>query len=430
MDFYAMQLTPRKKDKDEESKRREDQLKKIREHVVTKEELLAELKSGDIQGVNITENMKDDEKKEIRNVSPDFLSSKSFSLSGKESATIEVEDVEINSSAVSSQVKSLEIKKDTKLLEAPLIIETRSEKKKNVVTKDIVATTKTRPQGREDLIVKDFVEAILSENEKKLNIAIENLIVYRNENLESDNEEQLNLKLKKEIIGTISNLFAYKSGKSVLKVFQLLDELGLEFKYQDFEKLPNEILGSEDFKNICLKYLLWFAKKYPDVPSQLHERIYCFNKCGVLNYKEIKGFSALQMAITTDLVNFVKQNAENSGDVERKIFEFALAGLVNEKEFKGMAKVKNIVLKAISSLITLKKEKPNEIAKSVEAYEKIGLIEKGEVLKDEKIEKTIERYLIKFIRENRDHPRKVTALIKDYYNAGLIDRAARDRFLK
>lgn len=282
----------------------------------------------------------------------------------------------------------------------------------------------------ENDILKKLVSAVLADDEKKINETIEALIIFRAKDPQrAASNHEFNLKLKEKLLATIPALFAYKGGKSVIHVLQLLDEMNIEFAQVDFAKLPNEILKSEEMKGICQKYLLWFAKEYPDMPGQLQDRIYCFNKCEILSYQEIKGFSSLQLAISTDLINFIKENVQDPHDVERKIYEFALAGLIDEKEFRALGKVKDIVRKFIAGLILTKKDRPMEAAKKIDEYEKIGFIKAGEVIADEKIGKSIEKYLVKFKRENQAHPRKASALVKDYFNAGLIDKKIRDRLL-
>lgn len=509
MDFYAMQLTPHKKK--EEQERREEQLKKFREHVVTKEELLAELKP---QVAYEAVSKSETETKAVKNISPDFLSSKSFSLSRKDIAVKDVEDAEFKPTKnilplrrTEKQLKQ-KMSKDiwnlesSKSIEAPKKVELLAEvnekpkaidpiheietsspivkthfdsvkkdaskpaipataldskietpKKPNSIfteikkvlpfpnvdqqVKPIATVGKSLNEKNTDIsgtleerIVKDFAEAILADDENKTNTAIEELIAFRMQDLNrTSNDHEFNIKLKEKLIGTLPALFAYKGGKSVLHVFQLLDEMNLEFSAKDFSKLPSEILKSEEMKGICQKYLLWFAKEYPNAPGKLQDRIYCFNRCEILTYKEIKGFSTLQLAIASDLVNFIKENVQDPHDVERKVYEFALAGLVDDKEFRTTQKVRDVVKKFIAALIVTKKDKPMDAAKKISEYEKIGLIKVGEVMADDKIEKAIEKYLVKFKRENHDHPRKVSVLVKDYFNAGLIDKKTRDRIL-
>lgn len=507
MDFYALQLSPKKKKDDKE--KREEQIKKFREHVITKEELFA-----DIESKNEKES---DSKPDVKkSISPDFLSSKTFSLSSSE---IKSEGTKINSSIPEihsakkekelpekkkpseiwnfsdSKIGAVEEKKtnDTKeegsmenagvkdikvgeekpkkesltaeqAVQVPELKMSTEEKVKIAVRESSPASSMDSVEikrqvksqvnvGREkkaiptmvignkkieqatnlsdESIIENFAQAILTNDNKKVRSSIEELILFRSKDpVRVNGEYELNIKLKNKLIEIIPALLAYKGGKSVLGLFQLLDQLNVKFTDSDLAKLPNEVLESQDLKSVCEKYLVWFAKEYPDFPSQLQDRIYYFNKCGIFSYKEIKGFSVLQLTINSGLVSFIRSNVQNPSEVERKIYEFALAGLVDDKEFKKESVVKRIVKKFISTLIIAKKDKPLEVSRKIGEYEEIGLIKTNEILEDNKIEKIIERYLLKFKREHRDHPRKVKSLIKDYFDAGLIDKKMRDSLLK
>lgn len=560
MDFYAMQLSPRKND--EKNKRREQQLNKIREHVITKEELMAELKpetkeeqTKEIE-IETTEQTPKEieadevdtgaqpESKAVKNISPDFLNAKSFSLSSKDaenkdeykssefrtervSSSIKVGDetkkevlksaekidvkegtdkseslgnipetnksklaapttediIRINESFIKAHEKPVKLKKpiisikvDPKVeeenvghqaskpfedktvkplevakaieiakpaeikqevkIENKLEIEQTKEIKREapiVAAQDQMESGKKKQaeQNPEENIIKGFADGIMADDQKRIEKAIDSLISYRQEDPERlGSADQFNAKIKEKLIGIIPALLAYRGGKSVLLVFQILDELNIRFVAKDLAKLPDEILKSEEMKKICEKYLVWFAKFYPDFPGQLQDRIYYFNKCGIISYQEIKGFAGLQMAINTDLVNFIRNNVQDARDIERKIYEFALAGFINEKEFKRETKVRNLIKKFISELIVAKKERPLETARKIDEYEKAGLFKGSEILEDDKIEKNIEKYLLRYKRENHDHPRKVSALVKDYFNAGLISKQLRDKILE
>lgn len=401
MDFYAMQLTPRKKKDDKE--KREEQIKKFREHVITKEELLA-----DIEPKNEKRNeLKADIVKDVSAPAP-------VEIAGPTEVAEPLEiDRKIEIPKAEEEVRKIE-------KEVFTVMQNAGKTKQEDISENV-----------EEKIVKDFAEGILADDQKRIENAMDSLIQYRSKDINRlGDDNELNVKLKEKLVGTIPALFAYKGGRSVLLALQILDEINIKFTAKDLIKLPDEILKADDMKRICERYLIWFAKEYPDSPGLLQDRIYYFNKCGILSYQEIKGFSGLQLAVNSDLVNFIKANLQNPHDVERKIYEFALAGLVDDKKFKKESKVKSIVKKFISTLVTTKKDKPLEVSRKIGEYERIGLIGASEILEDDKIEKMIEKYLLKFRKEHRDHPRKVSALIKDYFNAGLIDKKMRDRLMQ
>lgn len=442
MDFYAMQLTPRKKD--DEKEKRAEQLKKFREHIVTKEEILTEIKPrlGSALKEQKDGGTEAQELGKTKSISPDFLSPKSFSLPGKEVSKENPEDVkadkdrqEIKQAEKGKEILAKNYNEDTwspSRLSAKVEIgkerPTPTQEVGKKISESAPKVEDKNSQAKDEDLAENFVEAILADDLKKVNDVIERLIAFRSQSVERAEENlALNGKLKEKLIAAIPSLFAYKSGKNVLHVFQLLDELSLKFTDKDLDKLPDEILKSAEMKSVCEKYLIWFAREYPDSPALLQDRIYFFNKCGILAYQEIKGFSGLQLAINSDLVNFIKAKVSDPHEVERKIYEFALAGLVDEKAFKQENKVRDIVRRFIGKLAVFKRNKPSETAKKIDEYEKMGLIKASEILASDQIGKVIERYLIKYKRENREHPRKAATLVKEYYNAGLIDKEMRDK---
>lgn len=472
MDFYALQLSPNKNDKDE---KRKERLEKIREHVVTKEELLEEL------GVKTKQqkNTQDDYEKKVEGEDATLIRSdhveptqeeipiqeKTPTATDKAPTEQEVEDINNvfvvaseksngkKGQAIKSQAPIWGVEKheksEPKENKESLNIQKKEDSAKSkqadlVDSKSVLedASLKTKKENiriplssgenvfDEKKLISDMTKSLIAFDENKIKDSISKLVAYRmHDPQRAASASEVNAKLKENIIGSIPAIFAYKGSKAILYTLQLLDELNLDFKYQDFEKLPADVLQSSEFKNICQKYLLWFAKEYSQNPGGLQDRIYCFNRCGVVSYEEIKGFKSLQLAILTDLVHFIKQNVDDPHDVERKVFEFALAGLLNEGEIRKMPKIKSILMRYVHNLISVKKNKPLEIAKKIDKYEKMGFIAGAEILADEKISKFIERYLLKYKKENQTHPRKVSSLVREYFDAGLINKKTRDRII-
>ncbi|EKD58449.1 MAG: hypothetical protein ACD_56C00123G0009 [uncultured bacterium] len=332
--------------------------------------------------------------------------------------------------AVAPQKKEISVMPDEKVVK---IIEKKSAEVPAIQVEQVQAVAvieKSLPKVGED-ISKLLVEAVLSFDERKINDGLSELAAFRSEDPARISADfNFNVELREKLFAAVPALLANKGEKAILYVFQLLDEMSIDFAAADLAKLPKEVLKSEELRKVGEKYLLWFAKEYPDFPGDLEKRIDSFARSGVFIYQEIRGFAGLRLAIATDLINFIKENVQDPHDVERKIYEFALAGLVDGKSFKTLEKVKDVVRRYILELIVRKKDHPIEAAKKIGEYEKAGFIKPQEVLEDGKIRKFIEKYLTKFEKDNKAHPRKISALVKEYFNAGLIDKEVRDRYTK
>ena len=471
MDFYALQMSPRKKKTDDGQ---QEDTKKIQEHVVSKEELITELANARSDVKLEPENKKsltsfltshigyfrpDSNRDEVESAETGQLKE---SDAGKMEKETTVSDKTKQDSIIQVEPDKDSEKKDQ--IDTAIVVKkkrdrvladiwreepVKKEKKKILVAKSVAtpatakfeadvvigqAQTKGSQQALseiEEKVLAAFVEAARTSDEKKLSTVLDQMMALRSENPERcEGDYPLNVEIKKKLIGGIPALFAYKGAKSVIHVLQLLDELNIQIGSNDLDALPDEILQSKEMKATAEKYLLWCVRQYANFPGELERKIASFARSGILSYVELPTLSNLHKEIFNELILFVKENVKNPLEIEHKIYEYALAGFVSGSEFKNNEKVRGFVKRFLGKLIEKNQGNPKGMTKKIAEYEQVGLISSEEIFQDDKIQKIIEKYLLKFGKDNLSHPRKVSARIKEYFDIGLINKQTRDNFLR
>lgn len=473
MDLYALQLSPRKKKDD----KRVDYAKKIKEHLLTKEEVIASFKKDEVKTQQelkpsfavdkkkekhsekkskaktpkspfsansisykkaLAEFKKEKTQKIFSEIKKDALT-ESIAKKSEEQKTPQIDALAQWNAKHKQKVSEPQIENGGKEKEAERTIK-KSEQQKEISKvflqeKENIQVVQSRKENLlnedEEKIIDKLVEAARTDDQKKISIALEAIIAYRAENAERYKQEcQFNIELKNRLISGIPAMIAHKGSRSVIHVMQLLDELSIDLEEHDLVVLPFDFLQSEEMKETVEKYLIWCAKEYASVPGVLQKKILCFVKSGIFSFVEIPAMNKLQQEIFSDLLQFVKNNVKNPREIEHKICEYALVGFISNQEFKKTLPVREIIKRFLLTIVGSEKNSTKEINKKLLEYEQVGLITNQELQSDERIQKAVEKYLVKFSKENKKHPRKIAQRIKEYFDIGLIDKQTRDKFLK
>lgn len=465
--MYAFELTPNKKDK------KTEEVKMPKEHLLTKEELIADLGKNSergffaalLSGVNSKKEIKSEASQVVKQeknpekekggeqqiVAPKFEKAKIAP-----SMTVVTEQVEENFQKANS--KEAKVKKvsqksvdeiwgvDEKLAKKAVInavplkvnadVSRRiavEKKKENTVNAEKVAIKEDGHalDAAHQEILDSLMSAIRTGNPEHLRLAVESIAQLRsNDESECHNDSMLNIAIRRELFSGISSMLAHRSGKEIGRVFQLIDMLNLDMTPDDFALLPKEVLESDEMHAVTIKYLVWCAKEYEAFPVELEKRIACFVQVRIMTSTEVHELPELQSVISRSMLEYAKDNLKNPFEIERKIYQYSLAGFLNAKALKQSEKMQELARGYLVSVIEKYKDRTEDMDKKIREYELAGFVLRSELRKNEKIQKVIEKQLVHYIKANKKHPRKISMRVKEYFNMGLIEKAAMQNYLK
>ena len=430
MDLYALQMTPRKKD--DKEKERENDLKKTKEYLLTKDELLADLKKDKPKGFFERVFSGSSKQKEAEQVS------------GKEASQ---EEKKIASPFLDGVQKVVSIpappkkKKLAASVSVGQVLHFRNELEKSREALKKQAAEKIKKDEKKETVglleknqqeILDLLSIVArSGDEGKLELAVEKLARLRTENeAECQNDTHLNVAIRRELFKSVSSALAYKGIKEMVRILQLTDTLNLEIVPADFSVLPTEVLESSEMHVAAVRYLIWCAKEYEENPSEFEKKIACFVQAGILTFDEIGRLPEVQDVILSSIFEYIKNHLKNPTEISRKIYQYSLAGFLDGDRLKKSEKVRNLVKSYLRETMEKHQDRPEEIERKIRGYEIAGFIERQDLRDDEKIKRTIEKQLGRYVKINKEHPRKVSARVKEYLTMGLATKDEAESFLK
>lgn len=444
MEIYSLGITPRKKEKSP-----------MREHFVTREELVASFGREDA----LIKDVSSEEKKEkqlvekdsevglgMENQNPVLTEGKKEEM--PENKTIVSAGVQEKADALyhspnlkdpsifvrsgETKHKAEEEKKETQKTEkVDEVQKNKTPEKKEPAVEKAEASQEHVLNEHEKSLFEKMTKAMRSGNETEFREAVDAIAEYRSENEDNcDSDAPLNIALRAELLKSISAQLAYKGGKEVINVFQLLDLLTIDIDAKDFSILPDEVLKSEEMHRIALKYLQWCTKDLADVPGILERKISSFVHGGILTFDDVLHNEEFHGQIEKNLIVFARDHVKNPEEIERKIFQYSLSGLIDGRVFKKNEKLKDVCMHFLSEFIEKHQDVPDQIEKKIREYEHTGLVVRGDVRKDEKLQNVIVKYLQRYKKLNIGHERKITMRVNDYVRMGLIDRETKEQLLK